>query len=763
MKLLKIYPNKKILYIFLLAIYINKLNCSKELHLADVDAKLDLALSKEEELKDNPAYREVLKSMLLNEEEDEDEKEEEKPVETPKLVVKKVVKKEKTILNSQLNKLLTFLKTESNKDLSYVQENEKNGKSGLGWIFKDWKDNLEKVKDSDEIVFKHLTSIFTTLKDFPKVINYHLEKSDEKDISQTTEDKTVENYFNQDRDYQVVIDETDDAKKALKLFLNSLPEYVTDEDIKELSHHYIDLLKNYVSREENKIKNNVIPKFSEDLEKVKKYLKKGKTLKAEETDALLYLLKVKINEKLEYAASKEGNLEIKNTLKEANLQIGKFQQELEKRINLRKPLKKDFDNLMGILKNKIISTQNLINLKDNVKLNLKEKLKKQLDKEFEEVDVENVKKLTNEFSKNTMEILESKLKKSLSETTIQKVLFNLARSAETDLDNLKDSSKKSDFIWDTNNIDKIAAKASEEIKLLHEKNGKIRFRINLREFDDFVKKATEVIDKDYKPENLEGVKTSEPLAKGIIDSGKYLERLEDDIYNVLTNDDTKEAIEKYSKSYLNKFKTFYNNNKESLDKSKLVNTFFSYIHENENSQATPKRLLNSLVKSESLNSRKLSITDKKSLKYLRHLLLRWLYNYKHNLNYSKIFEKENNHLLDIVYHKALYLGPDLDEALGKNEKRRLSNKNISEGENKKRRLDLEMGNDFKLIGKHFLEKNLNRDLGKVKENLEGDFKRFLGNLGNNEHMKEIKNLLDISNFHLENVERDLNEVISDLK
>lgn len=818
MKLLKKSYNKMILFILIITFFITKINCTEEpkltptkktqqkieqknqktdqkntnektdekkteLEIAQIEAKLDLELSHEDsdKLKNNVAYREVLKSMLIatSESDSEDEKLDKSP--KKKIIIKKTDKK---VLNSQMNKLLTFMNKESKKDLEFLENNEYHGKTGLGWVFKDWKDYVDnhvvEKGEKDDVVFKHLTSVFTTLKDFPKVINYHLEdlnkidednNGDKKDIWNSKENRSVKNYLEQKRDYQIVIDETDDAKKGLKLFLDSLPEYLTDEDIKELSHNYINLLKNYVEKEENKLKTSLIPKFSKDLKKVKKFLNKSESMTLEETEALMYLLKVKVDKKLGYViASDKGNEEVKNSLKDINLEIWRFQRELEKRINLKKPLKKDFDNLMSVLKQKILNTENVIDLKHNVRQNLRARLRTQLEKEFAAVDEKNVNKLITEFSKNTLNIIDNKLKKSLSQSNIQKVVYNLARAAENDLENLKDSSKKSNFIWDINNINKIANKASEEIKMLHEKNGKIRFRINMKEFDDFVKKATKVIDDDYKPENWEQkyssnkyintsdknvkkeIKGSKILAEELVKSEQYLEKFEDDMYNVLVSKETSNAVEQYSKKYLKQIRGFYENNKENIDKSNFVNTFFEYIHENEKNDNEPKEALRLLLKSEVNNNRKLSLTDKKSLKYLRHLLLRWINNYKHNLNYSEIFEKENKHLLDIVYHKALYLGPDIDEVLGKNKKRRiLHNFHFDDKIN------------FKNIGIHFLKKNNDRVLKKESEELVNNFNRFLKNLGGNEHLGEISKLLDITNSHLDNAKRNLNEIISDLK
>jgi hypothetical protein len=718
----------------------------KEVHLADVEARIDKALEKEEEMKDNVAYREVLKAMLGGQPE---QKEEPKDVPKPKPV-------EQKFLNSQLLKLLNFLNLESNQSLSYLQENENKKKTGLGWVFNDVKTYVKNIKKEDERVFRHLLDIFETVNNYPKVMNYHLQDNaeegrklnlDQKEENNNLENKKVENaiknYWSENRDYEIVINETDDIRNTLKLFINSLPEYLTDEDIKKISHNYIGILERFIKKEEAKLTENAIPRFSEDLAAVKNKLELGSKLTLEQLEGVLNLLQYKLDSNIDFFTTNDGHFELKNGLKQIDWLLFKIRTIVNEQFNLRKPLQNDFNDFVNVVKKQVLSLESMVNLDEEGRTKVNEKLKEQIEKEFQGVEKEKILQLTKKFSENALDILNKKLGESLSQENLNNVVMKLASAGIQDLEGLKDPNKKSDFIYDVNNIDKVMKTVAEEIKMLHEKNGKIKFRIGLKEFDGFINEIKEVIKNDLKFEKLANEKDPELLAKGIIESKNYLEKFEDDLYNVFTHENTKNAIKNYAKSFLTQFQKFYEKNEGTLKKSKLIQTFSDYIHDNPQQSVdnTPHRVLTSLIQSEMENSKHLSLTDKKCLQYLRHLTMRWFLNYHNEVDYAHLFKKENLNLLDTVYHRALYIGPDLDELHQGN------NKHLHAHFLNKSHLD-----ESSLIemGKHFLEKN-KQNSSHVKEifhEMENDLGQILSHSGFDEHMKEFSDFVETSHLYM---------------
>lgn len=94
---------------------------------------------------------------------------------------------------------------------------------------------------------------------------------------------------------------------------------------------------------------------------------------------------------------------------------------------------------------------------------------------------------------------------------------------------------------------------SQEVKSLHDVNGRVTHIIPLRPVDELINKLSSIIDENFKPENLQHNKDPKKLAEKIMNSKESLNLLEDNLYNAITDKKVVSSLKSYAKNYLKKF------------------------------------------------------------------------------------------------------------------------------------------------------------------------------------------------------------------
>lgn len=95
-------------------------------------------------------------------------------------------------------------------------------------------------------------------------------------------------------------------------------------------------------------------------------------------------------------------------LNNARTRVQQLQDEFQGKVNLRKPLKEDFEKFMEVLKTKITDSQQINQFKQEQLDKLKELLLDDLNKEFDSVDKEKVTQLEQSFFNNVNDIIKTK-------------------------------------------------------------------------------------------------------------------------------------------------------------------------------------------------------------------------------------------------------------------------------------------------------------------------------------------------------------------
>ncbi len=357
-------------------------------HFESIDSQLNKALEDNDDLKDNAAYREVLKAMLTVDNKNEgkleqnteelDEKSEnlsDQKSTTETTTSTTNLSGNNTILNEQLQKLFNFCNNETLKFDDIFVQNAKQGKNGLGAVLGDLKKEVESMMNKDVHITKHFLEISQILTKYPKVIHYaHLvdenfakkiseqnlrenELKTEIDVStkilnkqqeQNEELQKRKDEREVERKYEFVVDETDDVRNTLQAILDSIPNCLTNEDIKIISHQYIDELNKYLDRTRSDLKQDET-EFRSKLEKFKKYLNFGKNLNLEDLKDLVYIVHFNLEEDLKKLMTKTGKEDLKKKLTDAKNSLTEFQTELN-RSPLKTLPKQDTNELIDTIK-----------------------------------------------------------------------------------------------------------------------------------------------------------------------------------------------------------------------------------------------------------------------------------------------------------------------------------------------------------------------------------------------------------------------------
>lgn len=541
-----------------------------------------------------------------------------------------------TALNQQIQKALGFLYNEGKTFKAYLAENEEEGRSGLSFVIADLLKELGKEYD-EEVTREYVRLLRVMAKNrhafFDKSARHLVENVDigKKDPSDS---------------YDFVVDETDDFRRAIENLIVKLPESITNEQIKSISHEYIGILRSKLEDLERLAKDSLLPSVVLFTKRIENLLLVAENLTAEDLKQLLYSVHNKVNEALQQSLTRENANELRSNLETISNSLWQFQDALSAKLPMNSPLKRNFDDLMNLLKQKILKTDQLSQLDDDQLEALKSLLSVQLDKEFNDVDYDKYASNIKSVAPYFRESIYNKLKSSLSEESIQSLVNNLITAAKNDLEKLKDPSKQSNFVLDVKDVDRLADQLIVQMKLMHNKDGRIQFRFSTKDIDSIFINLKNLLSKYYHPENSDDTKNARSVFNNIIDHEKLLEPFEDEVYDLLTSSEFRSKLNEYISSYiglvekaLKKFKIW-----DEIIQSELYQAIQKEL---ELKASLPQRVLRTQTMAELSNIRHLSESDIAVLSFCRSHLIGWIHGYNNReANFKGYFRQLTKQILN---------------------------------------------------------------------------------------------------------------------
>jgi hypothetical protein len=573
-----------------------------------------------------PSYKEIFNSLLL----------------VPNPTAPEIENEEDdsfTLLNSQIDKALGFLYERGKSARSYLAENEDEGKSGLSYVISDMLGFLKNSKAESDSEQEILDEFVRTLKLIPNS-SLVLQNGKSHFEEATTESLEVPVIA----PYELVIDETDDFRKAIENLILSVPKCITNTQIKIVAREYMSLIRNELDFLEGKSKTEVIPIVSDYIKKTENLLLVSENITSDDLKLLMYSIHNKLNFELNSYFTKDNMEALKVKLQDISNSLWDFQSTLNVRLPLNTPLRKNFDALVDLLRTKISETDQFSQLSVDQLSLLKTYLSKQLDNEFSRVDFEKYASNLNLVTPYFREGIFNKLKDSLSEYDIQFTIHGLISAAKIDLDNLTDESKESEFVWDVQDIDRISNNIVTQIKLLHDKNGRIQFKFSMNDLNNILEKSKGLIETFYKPDDGKNSEEAAQIFRAMINQAKLLEPFENEVYDLLSSDTFFQSVKAYVVSYLELVKSVAKKLKfhDWATKTEFFNTILQDLHLDKN---IAERFLSAQITSESYHIRCLNDSDRRALSFLRNLQIKWTKEFQQSQNkFARLLKQTNSHL-----------------------------------------------------------------------------------------------------------------------
>lgn len=562
-------------------------------------------------------------------------------------------------LEQQLVKYLNLF----NKHIDQAKEEvNNNDNSFIGVVFKklsnkikiSFKDILATEKDP----LTHLSQILTTLSDYPEAAHYYNKKEESLDSSfKKRDDYLADKYLGviigSERENNLIVDETKDLEKILKLINKKFKGDLTDDELDELSAEYVDDVKKAIREFKERIKDKGEDLLDNYATTAKTYIDKGKEITPAGVREELNNTKEELKQILEYLKSPEKAKQFKEELRALDDQLYSVYYKLDQLFWKKTPIRQTIANLRMVISDKIFDTDQITQLTQEKLKQLYKELESHFDTGFNSIDESKLTEKINQVSSKVADLLQRDFSENLTAIKLNEVLDKLAKSATDDLDGLKDSSNESNFVMTAEEWNSFIKEIQTTLKSIRDQEETSRFTVNLEPLDNELKDLTDFIRHNYKPESLHRTRDINKIMEGIFKAENLISPIEDKIIHELKQ-----------KNYINDIKLFIKKNfltnkyiKESVDYLDKNSSFFNILSEYLSKQkGSSGRLLVALHNDTLNNKRQLTQADIESVKLVRNLLMRMMFNYENKVNYGKVLKETNTRLLEIIYNKGLDIG-----------------------------------------------------------------------------------------------------------
>ena len=329
------------------------------------------------------------------------------------------------------------------------------------------------------------------------------------------------------------------VQEAVQKLIDQLPECISNEDIKEASHNFIEKAHEWLTRADQSF-----PRISADIARgvdiTKVAAEFGINLTPQQLKAIVDSLHTKVISQLDQTFSADAFDHNAQKLESLRNSLADLKNGLRSYLPVESVLEKDLEELVDKLDKQ---TKVLYEAKDASEEDItaaRQTLAKFVDAEFNGIDINAASDKIKSILTSIKEVANGKLGKSLNEENLNFIVHRVVQAFHADLERTKDSSKPSDFVIDTDDLDLLVDNVIDELKKSRESNQKAI--IDLRDFHSWVQSENKLLDFDVNTGNK------------ALDAAESWIKYENAVYDTLGSPEFGEQLKNYISKYYNVLK-----------------------------------------------------------------------------------------------------------------------------------------------------------------------------------------------------------------
>lgn len=404
---------------------------------------------------------------------------------------------------------------------------------------------------------------------------------------------------------------SEDFERAIRAIVSQIPECLTNKDIKRVSSEFIERAHSWLTNFDQNFPNKSI-QIDSSFNQFKTYVGEIKDLTPEQLKEALGHFELALEHAIDNNLSSDKLPSILEPVIKFKAALTDFKDNLNSYIPMNSVLESELELLLTKIESHVQTIVDNQDADEDELTSAREYLKTDFKKEFAGVDHAKLSELIQKVLNNIDEITKSNFGLSINAANMNYIMNKLTQAAHADVDQLKDLKKKSEFIFDVNDLNTMIDNVIDELKKSTE-NRQTMLK-ELSEFSDDLKKVND--------EFSFSIDTGDKAR----DAANVLIKYNEALMKVLTSDRIYDLIGQY----VNRFKEIVIAHTQPL--SPLVAYTYTYkvlTSDIENPEATQVtnptalRILRSTVFSQMRRLDKLSKDDREFFRFFNHLIAEW--------------------------------------------------------------------------------------------------------------------------------------------
>ena len=374
-----------------------------------------------------------------------------------------------------------------------------------------------------------------------------VESAEEQPVTvESAEEQPVAVESNEEQPAAVEVTETapvdtnvDAFRLTIQSLIEQLPECISNEDIKEASHGFIEKAHEWLTQADQSF-----PRVSSDIARsvdiTKAAAEFGINLTPQQLKAIVDSLHNNILNQLNQTFSSDSFGQNVQKLESLRNSFSQLSNALRSYLPLDSVLQKDLEELVDKLDKQAKVYSEAKDASEEDITAAREYLAKNVDAEFNGIDTNAATDKIKSIMASIKDVANGNLGKSLNEENLNFIVHRVVQAFHADLERTKDPSKPSEFVIDTDDLDLLVDNIVDELKKSREDNQKVI--IDLRDFHRWVQAENKRLDIDVNTGNK------------ALDAAEYLIKYENAIYDALGSPEFGQQLKNYVSKYYNVLK-----------------------------------------------------------------------------------------------------------------------------------------------------------------------------------------------------------------
>ncbi|MCA6492176.1 MAG: hypothetical protein IM572_05835, partial [Chitinophagaceae bacterium] len=408
---------------------------------------------------------------------------------------------------------------------------------------------------------------------------------------------------------------TDAFRDAIKQLIQQLPECISNEDIKEVSHNFIDKAHEWLTQNDQ-----AFPQTSKNIahtvDIVKFASELGSNITPVQLKAVIDSIHTSVVDKIKQNFNSDSLAQEASQLESLRDHFDQLKNALRSYLPVDSVLEKDLEELVDKLDNQVKVHYEAKDASEEDIAAAREYLIKSFDAEFNGIDTNTASEKVKSIMTSLKSIVNGNFGKSLNEENLNFIVHRVVQAFHADLERTKDASKASDFVIDTDDLDLLVDNIIDELKKSREDNQKAI--IDLRDFHRWVQAENKKLDFNVDTGNK------------ALDAAESLIKYENAVYDTLGSAEFSEQLKNYVSKYYNVLKAHtkpwsplvvYSQAYKALTKD--ITEVNPFPQESTVVNRRALHMMRSAIGSQIRHMDKLSQEDRKFFQFFNSLLAEW--------------------------------------------------------------------------------------------------------------------------------------------